>query len=318
LSGTRLVALGPPSSAEHTAATAPGYLAVELIDFHYARSERFPLGIGCAELLLHTLLHHLLHLCWVELSPTGTACDRRDPAPNYVDKSFPVRGKVNCYLPSAARSLTIARLDNGEILRSFRQDAGDAPAGLSAAGRVTEAPLDSPVTGTPVAFPGTTGAIADRIFVGDRDGMLWRVDVAATDPAKWEIRAFFDAFSGLNFDDGQTIQTPPVLSVDVAGNVTLAFSTGDQEVLTAPPEMKNFVFSLTEELDAAGAHYESKVNWFTRFTNGERVAGPMTLFNGALFFSSFRPEPPTGGNACAAGRESETVMTLPLKYTVSG
>jgi type IV pilus assembly protein PilY1 len=234
-------------------------------------------------------------------APSASACDRADPTPDYVDSSFAVRSKINCYQPSGARSLTIVRLDTGEILRTFRRDAADAPAGLAASGRVTQSPIDSPITGVPVAFPGSTGAIADRIFVGDRDGTLWRVDVASTDPAKWSMRAFFDAFSGLAFDAGQTIQTPPVLSVDTTGNVTIAFSTGDQEVLTAPPGMKNFVFSLTEKLDAAGSNYESKVNWYTTFSDGERVAGPMTLFNGALFFSSFKPVPPNTTAVCSAG-----------------
>jgi type IV pilus assembly protein PilY1 len=234
-------------------------------------------------------------------APSGTACDRRDPTPDFIDGSFPVRSKVNCYPATGARSLTIVRLDNGEILRTFRRDLDDAPTGLAAAGRVTQAPIDSPITGVPVAFPGTTGAIADRIFVGDRDGTLWRIDVASTDPAKWTMRAFFDAFSGLAFDAGQTIQTPPVLSVDAVGNVTIAFSTGDQDVLTAPPDLKNFVFSLTERLDTAGTNYASKVNWFSTFTHGERVAGPMTLFNGALFFSSFKPVPPNSTTVCSAG-----------------
>lgn len=234
-------------------------------------------------------------------SPTGASCARQDPAPNWIDSSFPARGQINCYAANGGRSLTIVRLDTGEILRTFRRNLAEAPAGVAAAGRVKIAPLDSPITGTPVAFPGSTGAIADRVFVGDRDGTLWRIDVSQTDPDDWDMRLFFDAFSGKDFDAGQPIETPPVLSVDLVGNVTLAISTGDQEVLTAPPDMENFVFSLTEKLDASGTAHESKVNWYTQLTGGERVAGPMTLFNGSLFFSSFQPEPPNSTKVCSAG-----------------
>ncbi|HET9958299.1 MAG TPA: hypothetical protein VFQ61_27580, partial [Polyangiaceae bacterium] len=43
-----------------------------------------------------------------------------------------------------------------------------------------------------------------------------------------------------------------------------------------------------------------KVNWFQEMTNGERVVGPMTLFNAQLFFSSYAP-PGSTSHACSAG-----------------
>jgi type IV pilus assembly protein PilY1 len=231
-------------------------------------------------------------------SPTGAKCNRKDPNTSNVDSQFPPRAQVNCY-PSAgigARSLTIVRLDTGEIIRTFRQSTSDAPSGL--AGRVTIAPIDSPITGQPVAYPGDTGAIADRIFVGDEDGTLWRVDVSSIDPSKWTMSLFFDAYSGQAFNAGQPIDTQPVLSLDRLGNVTVAFSTGDQDVLTASGN--NYVYSLTEKLSSDETTYTSSVNWYTELASGERVAGPMTLFNSGLYFSSFKPEPP-GTNVCSAG-----------------
>jgi type IV pilus assembly protein PilY1 len=249
-------------------------------------------------------------------APTGTNGPRKNPSPNDVDPAFPARGDIRYYTPSGGQSLTIVRLDTGEILRTFRRQ-GEAPAGVSAAGRVTDADIDSPITGVPVAFPGSTGAIADRIFVGDRDGTLWRVDVASTNPAQWDMRLFFDAYSGKAADAGQPIETPPVMSVDNFGNVTLAFSTGDQDVLTAPQGMQNFAFSLTEKLNASGSDFMSKVNWYKVFANGERVAGPMTLFNGALFFSTFTPEPAGSANVCAAGSSKVWGMDYVLPKTAN-
>ncbi len=240
--------------------------------------------------------------------PTGSKCPRLDPTPQYVDTSYPPRPDINCYPAAAgpARSLTIVRLDNGEIVRTFRPSTTDAPPGL--ASRVTVAPLDSPITGTPVAFPGDTGSIADRVFVGDRDGTLWRVNLSSTDPTNWSMRLFFDPYSSASysgttkpFEAGQPIDTAPVLSLDDQNNVTVAFSTGDQDVLTAPPDMTNYVVSLTEKLDSNGSAYDSKANWYTTFSSGERVAGPITLFNGVLYFSSFQPTPPGSTNVCSAG-----------------
>ena len=128
--------------------------------------------------------------------PTGGPCARRNPTPTGVDPRFSPRGDVPCYGAAVpARSLTIARLDTGEIIRTFRGELADAPAALNTAGRVIHASIDSPITGTPVPFPGTTGAIADRIFVGDRDGTMWRVDVSATNPSNWTMKLFFDAYA---------------------------------------------------------------------------------------------------------------------------
>ncbi len=237
--------------------------------------------------------------------PTGGPCARRNVTPTGVDPRFSPRGDVPCYGAAVpARSLTIVRLDTGEIIRSFRGELADAPPGLNATSRVIHASIDSPITGTPVPFPGTTGAIADRIFVGDRDGTMWRVDVSATNPSNWTMKLFFDAYSsslGHDWRHGQAIETPPILSVDETGNVTIAFSTGDQDVLTAPVGMATYAVSLTEKVDPIGPTFTSNANWYTKLDDGERVAGPMSLFNGALFFSTFKPESPNSTQVCKAG-----------------
>ncbi len=256
--------------------------------------------------------------------PTGAQCNRQDPTPSHVDKNYPPRSTINCYPATAgpARSLTIVRLDTGEVVRTFRQSTTDAPAAL--ASRVIVAPLDSPITGQPVAFPGDTGSIADRVFVGDRDGTLWRVDVSSTDPDKWSMEMFFDpygsaSYSGTTkaFEAGQPIDTPAVLSLDDSNNVTVAFSTGDQDVLTAPPDMTNYVVSLTEHLDSSGTAYDSKANWYTTLAGGERVAGPITLFNGVLYFSTFQPTPAGSSDVCSAGTSKVWGVDYILPKTAS-
>ncbi len=229
---------------------------------------------------------------------TGSNCTRTVTSPN---SSYPPRGSVRCYDSGAdaARSLTIVRLDTGEIVRTFRP-AGLIPGNL--ASRTTEVDIESPITGQPVAYPGDTGTVADRVFVGDRDGSLWRVNTSSTNPADWTMDLFWDAYpSSLGFSatSGEPIVTAPVLSVDGLGQLTIAFSTGDQETFTANNQT-NFVWSLTETVAANGLTLGSKANWYTRLDNGERVAGPISLFNGALFYSTFQPETSTS-QVCNAG-----------------
>src|SRR5262249_43394673 len=115
--------------------------------------------------------------------------------------------------------------------------------------------IPAPIVGQPVAYPAQTGQIADRIFVGDAEGRVWRVDVSDPDPSNWTMNVFYDA-SGDAAGKPEPVQLPPVLSVDDKGQITLAVATGDQDNLVAdvPPSptplgyvpTKNYISSLTE------------------------------------------------------------------------
>ncbi|MDQ2643562.1 MAG: hypothetical protein M3020_07100 [Myxococcota bacterium] len=234
-----------------------------------------------------------------------------------IDAAFPARGRVRCYTGSdnvAARSLTIVRLDNGKIIRTFRQASSEIVLPLGTAqtklrARTTDTNLDSPITGQPVAFPAGAGAIADRVFVGDQDGRLWKVSLASTNPANWTMNLFFDTYPASygsdpafpnGYDAGQPVQLAPVLSVNHAGDVTVNVATGDQDTIGASTTMKNFIWSLTEKTNSDRTTVTSQVNWFKALTGGERVVGPMALFNSALYFASYAP-PGASDSVCSNG-----------------
>ncbi len=252
-------------------------------------------------------------------SPTTTTsqCSADASSAMAISGSIPsaFRQKIRCYDVSggsmnsvAARSLTIVRLDTGQIIRTFRpQVPGNTaqpitfPTGTGAdvtnytwgpTGTKVGLDISAPISGQPVAYPSETGAVADRIFVGDQEGRIWRVDVSNTDPSLWQMNVFYDPFtdSGPNMDLGQPIQNAPVLSVDNNGQITVAFSTGDQDSLTPDPTQTNYVASVTEAVTVAtdGTRtYKSQLNWRYGWTGGERVLGPLTLFNKTLYYSSF-------------------------------
>lgn len=220
------------------------------------------------------------------------------------------RGQVNGYTWGSgnaeigARSLTIVRLDTGEIIRTFRQAATEVNTTLQA--RVTVADIDSPITGQPVPFPAEIGAVADRIIVGDQDGRLWKVNVASRNPANWTMKLFFDLYPATisaaathDFDDGQPVAVPPVLSIDDRGRMTVNVATGDQDALGYSTNQTNYVYSLLEDFDAARTTAVNKINWLKSFTNGERVVGPLALFGGNVYFSTFLAA--AGSNVCAIG-----------------
>jgi type IV pilus assembly protein PilY1 len=191
-----------------------------------------------------------------------------------------------------ARSLTIVRLDTGEVIRTFRPVQGPFKPEVW-----TETDLDAPITGQPKAFPETAGSVADRIYVGDRDGRLWRVDVSSQKPEQWSMKRMYDAFvgEGATEADSQPVILPPVLSVDEIGDVTIAFATGTQD----PDSSANRVVSLTERLNE-DADFVTHLNWFQKLENHERVTGNMVLFDSVIYYSASRP-PETTGAACDVG-----------------
>lgn len=217
--------------------------------------------------------------------------------PSYTPRPRTSIAKYTQPAAVAARSLTIVRLDTGEIVRTFRQSKTELPLALQ--NRVIEAPIDSPITGQPVAYPALVGAIADRVFVGDRDGVLWRVNLASSDPSKWTMTMFFDAYSGQSAFAGQPIVTQPQLSVDELGRVTVAFATGSQDTFSATGT--NYVWSLAEDINwtSSPVSFKSQAKWYRKFINGEVAVGPLQLFGSGLYFATFQP--PQGNSACSTG-----------------
>jgi type IV pilus assembly protein PilY1 len=211
---------------------------------------------------------------------------------------FTPRNKVRCYAAAdvPARSLTIARLDTGEIIRTFRQTKAEI-LDLDLQKLVLTAELDSPIIGQPVAFPSDTASVADRAYVGDQDGRLWKVDLSAAKPENWKMTLLFDAYPATStddpglthgFNDGQPLVLPPVISVDANGDITVNVATGDQDTATTTIN-KNYVWSLTEKTSDNRTVSTAHVNWFSPLLDGERVVGPMSLFNSQLFFSTYAP-----------------------------
>jgi type IV pilus assembly protein PilY1 len=232
------------------------------------------------------------------------------PLMDVVGSDFDSATLVNAYSGAeAARSLTIVRLDTGEVLRSFRSTTSGTTLDPT---RIAQIVIPAPIVGTPAAFPGATGSVADRIFVGDREGRIWRIDVSKSTPADWTMDVFFDLYTGQAASTRQPVQLAPVVSVDTSGRITVNAASGDQRVQTATTGMLHRVVSLTETFDSSDHAFHAKVNWIENLGcptgtcaagqyAGERVTGPMSLFGTTLYFASSNPAPATN-QQCASGQ----------------
>ncbi len=211
---------------------------------------------------------------------------------------------ATCSSPVPGRGVTIVRLDTGEVLRHFGRTAQDVP--LRLAGKTTDSPFDSPVIGTPIVYPNLVGATAQRAFVGDADGTVWRIDLSSSDPTKWKVALFQDLLSrdlpapAPTAASSEPIHVPMILSLDPTGNVVLNAATGDQENLVVTTE-KNYVYSIQEERPSATRAGSAKVRWYRALENAERVTGPMTVFDRTLYFATYKPVVPTAGTCTEGG-----------------
>ncbi|WP_437281010.1 hypothetical protein WME90_10760 [Sorangium sp. So ce375] len=244
------------------------------------------------------------------LDTSQSACNRQNPTPSlfHPTGTLAVRDSVRCWGSAGtggpvgpSRSLTIVRLDTGEIIRTFRGRLDEAPGGLGSRRKVVD--FDSPITGVPVPFPAGVGEVAERIYVGDADGTLWRVSLSSTNPDEWTVDLAWDAYSFQSDTaaSSQPIQTTPIVSTDPLGNKVILFSTGDQETFTAGGTIETRVWSITERPYNSSLRFSE--NWVIPFTGGKRVTGPISLFNGCAYFATFTPVAP-GTYTCADGAGS--------------
>ena len=215
--------------------------------------------------------------------------------------------------PVIGRSVSIVRIDTGEILRVFMPpgDHGAFTNDTLATGqsRYTDTALDSPMIGTPIVYPSDVGTDATRAFIGDADGTIWRFDLSNTDPSKWVGELFLDAYntdvdkSGTQPTDGQPIQVPMVTSLDLTGNLVLNFGTAGQD--TFDSNGTYYMYSVSEVVAGTPAKMHAQVNWWldpSTVTNspGERVSGPMTVFDSAFYFATYAAAP-QGSQSCTSG-----------------
>lgn len=236
-----------------------------------------------------------------------------------------------------SRSLTVVELKTGRILGRFAPTVADNPRRAGFPADLTQtnlpaylqvsgasAPFDSPLTGVPVMFPSAVGAVADRAYVGDADGTLWRLDFQSSDPAHWRADIAFDAYNATTLSDawvpagagagaqlgasppfggalaGQPILEAPALSLSEQGSLVVTFTTGDQDGFTTlAPGVTNLLVSYEESSPPAVHPVVSATSGVElAWSNGGRVTGPVTVFDGQLYFSYFVPAAPT---TCAMG-----------------
>lgn len=210
------------------------------------------------------------------------------------------------------RALYFVDIETGVLIKKVFDD--DFPANTS-----NGIFFPSPIVGTPTAYQDAVGTIADRGYVMDADGVMWRIDMTSQDVQKdkaskgWTLRPFHDLFFDKNeLSPDETTYERPILTVDDKRRVVVLIGTGDTDNFEKPGA-DNKIVSLTEvshkDPPTDPDDYQASINWELRNegTSGnglvptELVTGSMALFEGQLFAATFISNIGSG-DACNYGR----------------
>jgi type IV pilus assembly protein PilY1 len=281
----------------------------------------------------------------VKALPTGTTNRRMDPsAAGYWDTSMGhlPRTVIRDWGDSVpARSVTVVELYSGRIIMRMGGQHCDGTGPGCATPDRSDHPLDaggssilhsnvvlpndgdtgffdSPMTSQPMPFPSGPGKIATRVYVGDADGTMWRLDLSNPNPKNWTAKIAFDAYnfsstantmndariqvgpgstgqlgtvlssrsiSGANTFaiKGQPINNPPIISLDAQLQTTVSFATGDNEGFQLEsPDAINVLVTFVDYYDPTLNRFRPYVNRAAPGTTAPPYAGiEMAFMDGA-------------------------------------
>ena len=171
---------------------------------------------------------------------------------------------------------------------------------------------------------GGRGDQPTKAFISDADGTIWRLDLSNSDPSQWSGALFLDLYNqtvdtnASAWSDGQPLSVTPTLATDTSSNIVLNAATGVTD--TFDSNGIESVYSITEKAQLQGTTTQllAFVNWYmatplasaslTSFTPpptpedtasspaflaGERVSGPMVVFDSKLYFTTYIVPPPS-------------------------
>ncbi|MDP3278297.1 MAG: PilC/PilY family type IV pilus protein [Deltaproteobacteria bacterium] len=206
------------------------------------------------------------------------------------------RSAVRCWNGRSGQFVYVIDMETGLTIRKLGTGAG----GLQ--------PTGSPIIGSFAGHLAGEGSVTTRGYVGDADGGLWRLDMTVANPSSWSLDQMYDVFYDSAYNAGQPLISQPIVTVDRNGDTLIALGSGDVDLLEGT-EANRVVMIREHDPDPANPTNPVDVttHWMLRnntnpdrgLLNGERLTGPLSLFNGVLYFGTFVPSSST--DACEFG-----------------
>ena len=170
--------------------------------------------------------------------------------------------------------------------------------------RFEDAAMDLPVVGSPVIYPADSLSPAERIYIGDAGGRLWRIDLRSPDVAQWRAAIAWPS-AALNDPEfataGRAIFGRPALTTRADGNVVLVFGQGEEGVPSNPPAQAHVV-SFTDKLSFNNGNlvFEPTPNWVMPLRVGEYTTVAPVVRDGTVLMVTI--DTPPAAAVCAPRR----------------
>ena len=175
-----------------------------------------------------------------------------------------------------------------------------------------------------------SNGLADRLYVGDTGGRIWRVDLDQADignSSGYQLADFNDGTEAGN----RRFYYAPSVALDRQRRLILAIGSGyrarptetttedrfyvfeDPDALSKPatapsPIHEDDLGNITNEM----ALTSNKPGWFLAFKDGEKVLAESIIFNGKVVFSTYQPEFKAGSNICNLSGNTPRAYLLAL------
>ena len=181
----------------------------------------------------------------------------------------------------------------GALIRRF--DASD------------DARLTAAMTGSPAAYPAGNVAAAERLFIGDVRGRMWRIDTRAEDPKDWQIAVAWPPSSAAEaggYLEGRGVVGRPSLAIQANGRLAVLFATG-----AGPQTVAAHWVSFTDAVALgdggpgnARLGFEVTRNWVMPFAPTESATDGPVVRDGVAFLTTRTDGAGACGQARAEGR----------------
>ena len=163
-----------------------------------------------------------------------------------------------------------------------------------ASGRTGITRMDAPMTGSPSVWPQGGVAPAERAFIGDAYGRMWRLDLRDVNPANWQAKAIFpfaDVNQNEGYEPGRTVFGRPSVLARQDGSLAVVFATGELSITLAGNQAapRAAAVSLVDKatLDVNGrVTYSTLRSWIMPLAESEVVTGEPVVYDGTLLMTT--------------------------------
>ncbi|MCA9541887.1 MAG: hypothetical protein KC620_23480, partial [Myxococcales bacterium] len=182
------------------------------------------------------------------------------------------------------RCVLVLDATTGETLRRFDQADGVADGDRMA----------YPMIGAPAVWPEGGISAAERAYIGDAFGRLWRLDLRSIDPDEWEIAVAWppdDDDEAGGYVPGRPVVDRPSLALRDDGRLAILYGTGDvpPDPNGQRPNVRSFVVSMTDELVVqpnSTLQFSASRNWVMPLRSREFATAAPIIFDGVAYFTT--------------------------------